>query len=73
MTDRPQIEVIIGRDGKVRVEVNGVKGAACLSLTQGIEQALGGQVETRKQKAEIYAVEVEMVSNEVRVATGLDK
>ena len=35
-----QITVII-ENGKVKIEVEGVKGARCVELTQGIEQLLG--------------------------------
>ena len=47
-----EIEVFIDRDGQVRVEVRGVKGGACLDVTRGLEEALGGQVEDRQMTPE---------------------
>ena len=47
-----EIEVFIDPNGQVRIEVRGVKGAACLDLTKALEQALGGQVEAREMTPE---------------------
>jgi hypothetical protein len=47
-----EIEVIIDRDGTVKLEVRGVKGTSCLDLTKDLEAALGGQVEDRQMTAE---------------------
>ena len=47
-----EIEVIIEKDGSVRIEVHGVKGQACLDLTAALEQALGGQVTAREMTPE---------------------
>jgi hypothetical protein len=49
-----EIEVIIEKDGRVRLQVRGVKGEACLDLTQALEQALGGQIEERRMTSEAY-------------------
>lgn len=46
--DVQEIEVIIEKNGQVRVEVRGVKGPACLDLTRSVEQALGGAVLDRQ-------------------------
>lgn len=35
------VEVIIDKEGKVKVEVNGCTGSSCQTLTEGIEKALG--------------------------------
>ena len=43
-----EIEVFIDKDGKVRIEVRGIKGGACLDITAALEAALGGQVENRQ-------------------------
>ena len=57
-----EIEVFIDEDGKVRIEVRGVKGEACLDLTQALEAALGGEVESRELTPEASeVVEVEEV------------
>jgi hypothetical protein len=47
-----EIDVIIEKDGQVRIEVRGVKGTSCLDLTRGLEAALGGQVEDRQMTPE---------------------
>jgi hypothetical protein len=52
--DLEEIEVIIEKDGTVRIQVRGVKGEACLDLTKDLEAALGGQVEVREMTPEAY-------------------
>ena len=52
--DVQEIEVFIDKDGQVRLEVRGVKGASCLDLTAALEQALGGQVIEREMTPEAY-------------------
>ena len=47
-----EIEIIIGKDGRVQLQVRGVKGLTCLDLTRELEAALGGQVETREMTPE---------------------
>jgi hypothetical protein len=47
-----EIDVIIGKDGQVKIEVRGVKGVSCLDLTRDLEAALGGQVVDRQMTAE---------------------
>lgn len=47
-----EIDVFIEADGKVRIEVRGVKGGACLALTKELEEALGGQIESREMTPE---------------------
>jgi hypothetical protein len=49
-----EVDVFIEKNGQVRVEVQGVKGMACLDLTKGIEDALGGQVDDREMRPEAY-------------------
>lgn len=49
-----EIEVIIEKDGRVRLQVRGVKGEACLDLTKALEQALGGEIEERRMTSEAY-------------------
>ncbi|TLN20880.1 DUF2997 domain-containing protein [bacterium] len=50
--DVQEVEVTIGKDGKVQVHVRGVKGEACLDITRALESALGGQVELREMTPE---------------------
>ncbi|HKQ72797.1 MAG TPA: DUF2997 domain-containing protein [Blastocatellia bacterium] len=49
-----EIDVFIEKDGQVRIEVRGVKGASCLDITAALEQALGGQIAEREMTAESY-------------------
>lgn len=42
-----EIEVTIGKDGQVEVQVRGVKGMKCLELTKELEDALGGNILAR--------------------------
>ncbi len=50
--DVQEVDVLIDKDGKVRLQVRGVKGAGCLDLTRDLEAALGGQVESREMTPE---------------------
>lgn len=49
-----EIEVIIGKDGKVQIHVHGVNGTQCLELTEELEKALGGEVLSRIMSPEAY-------------------
>lgn len=51
---REEIEVTIGPDGQVSIQVRGVQGKGCLDLTRPLEAALGGVVESRTATAEQY-------------------
>jgi hypothetical protein len=42
-----EIEVTIGKDGQVQIQVRGVKGLKCLEITKELEEALGGDILTR--------------------------
>lgn len=56
-----EIEVFIEKDGRVRIEVRGVKGMSCLDLTKGLEESLGGQIEAREMTPEAYETIQEQV------------
>ena len=45
--DLQEVEVVINKDGEVRLLVHGVKGNVCLELTRDLEAALGGHVTSR--------------------------
>ncbi len=62
--DFQQIEVIIDKQGKVQIEVQGVKGPACLDLTKALEEALGGDVEERRMTPEADEQQQELSRNE---------
>lgn len=42
-----EIEVTIGKDGQVQIQVRGVHGMKCLELTKELEEALGGEITAR--------------------------
>ena len=65
-----EIEVFIGRDGQVRIEVRGVKGTSCLDLTKDLEAALGGQVETREMTPEAHETVQEQIQDRRRLRDG---
>jgi hypothetical protein len=65
-----EIEVFIEKDGRVRIEVRGVKGMSCLDLTKGLEEALGGQVESREMTPEAYETVQEQVQEQQRLREG---
>ena len=48
-----EIKITIGKNGKVNLDVAGVKGSACSNLTKSIEKALG-RPEVSKKKSEFY-------------------
>ncbi|MBN2374115.1 DUF2997 domain-containing protein [bacterium] len=52
MADYQYIDVTIKPDGKIDLEVSGVKGKKCLDLTKGLEDACGGKIESRQTKRE---------------------
>jgi hypothetical protein len=47
-----EIEVIIGKDGQVQIQVRGVNGPKCLDLTRELEAALGGEILSRIMQPE---------------------
>lgn len=47
-----ELDIFIDPHGEVRIEVRGVKGPSCLELTRALENALGGQVQSREMTAE---------------------
>ncbi|GAP14548.1 hypothetical protein LARV_02321 [Longilinea arvoryzae] len=63
--DVQEIEVTIGKDGKVQVHVRGVQGKACLDITRALENALGGEVEVREMTPE--AIEGIQLPEETRL------
>jgi hypothetical protein len=47
-----EVEVVIDANGEVQIEVRGVKGHACLDLTDDLVAALGGEVREQELTAE---------------------
>ncbi len=56
MNELQEIEVIIGADGRLKVEVRGAKGPQCLTFTKEMEQLLGNEVVDRDLTFEYDAV-----------------
>ncbi len=54
-----EIRIAIDKDGRVRVDVNGVKGMKCLDVTRALEAALGDDVE-REMTPDAYEQEQEL-------------
>ncbi len=47
-----EIEVIVHRDGNVKLHVRGAPGPQCLDLTADLEKLLGGQILSREKTPE---------------------
>lgn len=58
-----EIEVVIGKDGNVQIEVAGVKGPGCLDITKALEEALGGDIEERNMRPEFDEEQSQGVQN----------
>jgi hypothetical protein len=58
-----EVELFIDKDGRVRIEVRGIKGMSCLDLTKDLEEMLGGEVESREMTAEAYTAVEEQKRN----------
>jgi hypothetical protein len=52
-----EVEIRIGKDGKVKVHVKGAKGKACLEYAQWLAQVIG-EVKERQLTSEYYEPEV---------------
>lgn len=61
-----EIDVFIDKDGQVRLEVRGVKGAGCLEVTAPLEQVLGGHVESREMTSEAAQIVEQPLSDQQR-------
>jgi Protein of unknown function (DUF2997) len=55
MVLKREMEIEIGRDGKVSIKVKGVQGVECLEFSQFLEEALGETVE-QEITSEYYQV-----------------
>jgi len=47
------LEIIIGKDGKVQVKTSGAKGKSCLEYIKLVEQIVG-KTESKEMTAEFY-------------------
>lgn len=67
MDELQEIDVHIGPDGTVKVEVRGAKGRTCLDLTKEMEEYLGGQVE--RTYTDEFTMQPQKVAQNDRVHT----
>jgi hypothetical protein len=51
--ERPEFDITIGKDGKLKVQVKGVHGAKCLELADLVRDIVG-QEESRELTSEYY-------------------
>ena len=58
MSELQEIDIFVKPDGTVKVEVRGVTGKKCLSITENIEKLLGGKITER-----IHTDEFEQLSD----------
>ena len=59
-----QIRVIVEKDGKVKLRVEGVGGSQCLTITASIEKSLG-EVFERQKTREFYKAQHVTLRNSV--------
>ena len=52
MSELQEIDVTITQEGRLSVEIRGVKGPKCLELTKALEEALGGEILERRKTYE---------------------
>jgi hypothetical protein len=57
-----ELEVIIQKDGKIEIQVRGVKGKTCLNLTQKIEHQLG--LVEKKQLSSEYSLNPTLINKQ---------
>lgn len=50
-----EVDVFVAPDGNVKLQVRGVQGGGCLSLTEGLEKLLGGEITSREMTPEADA------------------
>ena len=53
MAVKQELEISIGPNGEIQIEVKGVKGSGCTEITKDIEEALGVVV-SRENTSEYY-------------------
>ncbi|MBN2705847.1 MAG: DUF2997 domain-containing protein [Deltaproteobacteria bacterium] len=52
-----KIEIIIGADGAVNLELSGFSGGKCLEVTKQLESLLGNDISERNLTSEFYLAE----------------
>lgn len=62
-----QIKLIVEKDGKLRIEVEGGRGSHCLSVTEFLEKEMG-EVLVRQRTSDFYKARQITLQN--RITTG---
>ena len=65
-----EVDITIGKDGKVEISVRGVKGMACLDLTRALEEALGGEIIMREMSPDAYETSSNQPDQTLSLNTG---
>jgi len=65
-----EIEIIIDKNGEVKIQVHGTSGTTCLDLTADLEAALGGEVISREMTVAIDALVQEQVRQRQNLKNG---
>jgi hypothetical protein len=65
-----EIEVIIDKNGEVKIQVHGAKGTTCLDLTADLEAALAGEVISREMTSDADATVQEQVKERQKLKNG---
>lgn len=67
MSEIQEIDVLVRPDGTVTVEVRGVKGKKCLTLTEGVEALLGGSIIERIHTDDFHQAEEEQSQEDLSI------
>ena len=58
MAKKRELEIIVGKDGKLRVKIKGFPGKACMDVAKILEEALG-EIKDVEHTSEFYDPEEE--------------
>lgn len=70
MSEIQEVDVLVKPDGTVQIEVRGVKGQKCLTLTESVEKLLGGEVLERVHTDEFHEPDQQQTRTEQQEQTG---
>ena len=59
-----KIEIKIGEDGSVDLQLSGFSGGKCLEVTKALESMLGNEIVERTMTSEFYQAEEEVKQEE---------
>ncbi len=65
-----EIEVVVDKNGEVKIQVHGTHGTTCLDLTADLEAALGGEVISREMTADVDAAVQEQIKERQKLKNG---